>query len=94
MLSVALIVKDEASRLPAWLRAVAPLADEIVAVDAGSSDQSVALLTAAGARVFHREFSGYADQRNHAASLCRGDWILCLDADERPDPGFAPPSTA
>jgi glycosyltransferase involved in cell wall biosynthesis len=84
-LSVCLICRDEAANLPAWLKAVAPVADEIVAVDSGSTDASVALLQAAGARVEFRSWSGYADQRNHAAGLATGDWILFLDADERPD---------
>lgn len=87
-LSVCLICRDEAANLPAWLAAVAPVADEIVAVDSGSVDASVAILAAAGARVEFRAWSGYADQRNHCAGLATGDWILCLDADERLDEGL------
>lgn len=81
-LSIALICHNEALNLPAWLEAVERLADEIVAVDSGSSDDTVEILRAAGAKVEHREWSGYTDQRNHAADLCSGDWILFLDADE------------
>ena len=88
-LSVALICLNEAARLPAWLESVQPVADEVVAVDAGSSDHTVDILRAAGARVEHRAWTGYGDQRNHAAELCRGDWILFLDADERLDPEMA-----
>jgi glycosyltransferase involved in cell wall biosynthesis len=88
-LSVALICRDEAEGLPAWLDAVRPFADEIVAVDSGSSDDTVGILKEAGALVEYRAWSGYADQRNHAASLCSGDWILFLDADERPDEELA-----
>lgn len=84
-LSVCLICHDEAANLPAWLAAVSPVADEIVAVDSGSADQSVAILEAAGAKMEFRPWSGYADQRNHCAGLATGDWILFLDADERPD---------
>lgn len=81
-LSVALICQDEARRLPAWLAALAPVADEVVAVDSGSRDGSVEILRAAGAKVEHRDWTGYTDQRNHATGLCTGDWILFLDADE------------
>ncbi len=81
-LSVALICRDEAARLPAWLAAVGPVADEVVAVDSGSGDDTVELLRAAGARVERRDWTGYSDQRNHAAGLCSGDWVLFLDADE------------
>ncbi len=84
-LSIALICRDEAANLPAWLAAVRPVADEIVAVDSGSKDGTMDILRQAGARVEYRAWTGYADQRNHCASLTTGDWILCLDADERPD---------
>lgn len=84
-LSVALICQDEEARIPAWLEAVLPAADEVVAVDSGSRDATVELLRAAGARVEHRDWTGYSDQRNYAAGLCTGDLILFLDADERPD---------
>jgi glycosyltransferase involved in cell wall biosynthesis len=88
-LSVALICRNEQAVLPQWLEAVRPFADEIVAVDSGSSDATQDILRAAGARVEHRDWSGYADQRIYAESLCTGDWILFLDADEIPDAGFA-----
>lgn len=87
-LSVALICQDEAPRLPAWLEAVAPVADEIVAVDSGSSDGTPELLRRHGVRVFQRAWSGYSDQRNYTEQQCRGDLILFLDADERPDEGM------
>ncbi len=81
-LSAAIIVQNEEANLPRWLKAVSQVADEIVAVDSGSRDRTVEILRAAGARVEFRAWSGYADQRNHAAELCTGDWILMLDADE------------
>ncbi|MBU2468757.1 MAG: glycosyltransferase family 2 protein [Proteobacteria bacterium] len=81
-LSAAIIVRNEEANLPRWLAAVGQVADEIVAVDSGSSDRTVEILRQAGAKVEFRAWSGYADQRNHAAGLCGGDWILMLDADE------------
>lgn len=88
-ISVALIFKNEASHLPAWLRSVEAFADEIVAVDCGSTDNGPELLRRAGAKVIGREWTGYGDQRNYAAGFCFGDWILCLDADELVEPGLA-----
>lgn len=88
-LSVALICRNEARNLPAWVESVKPFADEIVAVDSGSSDDTVKILERAGAKVEFRAWTGYADQRNYAASLCSGDWVLFLDADEWPDPELA-----
>lgn len=81
-LSAAIIVQNEEANLPRWLRAMAPVADEIVAVDSGSSDRTVEILEQAGAKVYHREWTGYADQRNFLSERCAGDWILMLDADE------------
>lgn len=81
-LSFAIIVQNEESNLPRWLKAVAPVADEIVAVDSGSSDRTVEILERAGARVYRREWTGYADQRNYLAERCTGEWIFMLDADE------------
>jgi glycosyltransferase involved in cell wall biosynthesis len=86
--SVALIFHNEESNLPVWLEAVSQFADEIVALDSGSSDKGPALLRAAGARVEHQPWLGYGRQRNLACSLCSGDWILSLDADEWPDQEF------
>jgi (heptosyl)LPS beta-1,4-glucosyltransferase len=87
-LSLAIIVQNEEADLPRWLAAVRPVADEIVAVDSGSTDRTVEILEEAGARVVHRDWTGYADQRNYLADLCTGDWILMLDADEVIGPRF------
>ncbi len=84
-ISVALICLNEEHHLPDWLESIRPVADQVVAVDAGSRDRTVEILRGAGARVEQRDWTGYGDQRNHAASLCTGDWILFLDADERLD---------
>jgi hypothetical protein len=80
-----LIVQDEEERLPAALESVA-FCDEIVVVDGGSSDRTVELARAAGARVLESPWPGYARQRNVAIDAARGDWILEVDADERVSP--------
>lgn len=81
-LSIFLIVKDEADRLPRTLAAVAGLAAEMLVVDSGSTDATVALAEAAGARVLHQPFLGYGPQKRFAEEQCRHDWLLNLDADE------------
>lgn len=80
-LSVFIIAKDEAARLPVTLSAVG-FADEIVVVDSGSEDATREIAEAAGARVAHRDWTGYGPQKVFAESLCRNDWVLNLDADE------------
>jgi (heptosyl)LPS beta-1,4-glucosyltransferase len=83
---VVLIVRDEAADLRACLETVA-WADEIVVVDAGSTDGTVAI-----AREFtdnvtvEAEWRGFGVQRQRAQARATGDWILMVDADERVSP--------
>lgn len=52
-------------------------------VDSHSSDATVAIAEAAGARVLQRPFEGFRSQKQFAIEQARHDWVLCLDADER-----------
>ncbi len=81
-LSVAVVVLNEEERLRACLESVV-WADEIVVVDAGSSDKTVAIAREFTDRVLFRPWDGYVPQKNYALDQCRGDWLLSLDADER-----------
>jgi glycosyltransferase involved in cell wall biosynthesis len=87
-LSVTVITKDEAADIDAALASVA-WADEIVVVDSRSSDDTVALAKRHTDRVVVRDWPGYIDQKNYAASIASHDWILSLDADERVTPPLA-----
>lgn len=81
-LSVTVITHNESADIAPALQSVA-WADEIVVVDAESTDDTVALARRFTDRIVVRPWGGYADQKNHAASLASHDWILSLDADER-----------
>ncbi|MDD9908169.1 MAG: glycosyltransferase family 2 protein [Ahrensia sp.] len=81
-LSVTIIALDEAQRIAATLRAVSPVADEIILVDAGSQDDTVTLAEAEGATVIQNEFKGFGQQKRFAEDQCQYDWILNIDADE------------
>lgn len=86
-LSVCMIVKDEARLLGAALASVQGRADEIVVVDTGSTDDTVAIARRFGATVAHAPWTGsFADARNVAIDHATGDWILMLDADQRVEP--------
>jgi glycosyltransferase involved in cell wall biosynthesis len=87
-LTVTVITKNEAGNLAAALESVA-WADEIVVVDAESTDQTVDIARRFTKRVEVRAWPGYVAQKNYAASLASHDWILSLDADERVTPELA-----
>jgi len=82
VLSVVVIAKNEARNLPRCLNSVQGLADEVVVVDSGSTDGTAKLAEAQGARVFQRDFTSYADQKNWAADQATHPYVLSLDADE------------
>lgn len=86
-LTVTIVTLNEAAHIAAALDSVA-FADEAVVVDAGSSDDTVAIARAKGARVETRAWTGWVDQKNFAAGLASHDWILSLDADERVTPAL------
>jgi glycosyltransferase involved in cell wall biosynthesis len=87
-LTVTVITLNEAAHIEAALESVA-WADEIVVVDAGSSDATVDIARGRATRVEVRDWPGYGAQKNRAAELATHDWILSLDADERVTPGLA-----
>jgi glycosyltransferase involved in cell wall biosynthesis len=81
-LSVFIIALNEADRLPATLRAARELSNDLIVVDSGSADGTQAIAQSLGARVVHRDWTGYGPQKRFAESLCAHDWRLNLDADE------------
>lgn len=89
-LSVLILTLNEEENLPACLRSVADCAD-VVVLDSGSTDRTVEIARAAGARVFTHPFQDFADQRNHAhaAIAFRHPWVFHLDADEAMTPDLA-----
>ncbi len=88
MLSAVILARDEEDRIAACLRAVA-FADEVLVLDSGSTDGTVAIAEACGARVIRADWPGYVAQKNRALAEARGDWILSVDADEVVDAELA-----
>src|SRR5262245_24382948 len=87
-LSITIIAWNEEERLRACLESVA-WADEIVVVDAESSDKTVEIARAFTDRIWVRPWPGFAAQKNFALEQTTGDWILSLDADEHVTPELA-----
>jgi glycosyltransferase involved in cell wall biosynthesis len=85
-LSVIVITRNESARLRACLESVA-FAGEVVVVDSGSTDDTVAIARSMGARVSQSaDWPGFGPQKNRALDLATGDWVLSIDADERVTP--------
>jgi glycosyltransferase involved in cell wall biosynthesis len=83
-LSIIVITKNEAHRIERCLRSVA-FADELIVVDSGSTDETVALARGCGAHVTVTDWPGFGPQKNRALALARGRWVLSIDADEEVD---------
>jgi glycosyltransferase involved in cell wall biosynthesis len=84
-LSACVIARDEAECLADCLASV-DFCDEIVLVDSGSTDATIEIARAAGARVIEQTWLGFAAQRNVALDHAQGEWALEIDADERVSP--------
>ncbi len=95
MFSVLILTLNEESNLPACLASVAGC-DDIVVLDSGSTDRTVGIARAAGARVLVNRFENFAQQRNyaHTAVDFRHAWVFHLDADERMTPELFSECTA
>lgn len=81
-LSCFIITQDEADRIGRTIDCVKDWADEVVVIDSGSGDDTVKIAEAHGARVLHRAWTGYGEQKRFGEDNCRNDWLLNLDADE------------
>ena len=83
-LTAAMIVKDEEAVLDGCLASIAPVVDEIVIADTGSTDRSREIALAHGARLIEFPWrNDFAAARNTALAEAHGEWILYIDADER-----------
>ncbi len=81
-LSVVVITFNEAANIGRCLAALGDVADEVLVVDSFSSDDTVDICRAHGARVVQNAFAGYVEQKNFATAQARFDHVLQLDADE------------
>ena len=81
-LSACLITLNEEHNLPRALSSLSEIADEIVIVDSGSTDRTEAIAREHGAAFVTRAFTGYAEQRNFAASCAANEWVMVIAPDE------------
>ena len=89
-LSGVVIAKDEGDRIGRCVASLAAVCREVLVLDSGSGDDTVANAIAAGARVEQQPWLGFAAQKNAAIARARQPWVLLLDADEWLDEDAAP----
>ncbi|WKJ91080.1 glycosyltransferase family 2 protein [Methylomonas montana] len=87
MLSVIVITKNEAQHIGRCLASVA-WADEIIVLDSGSNDDTVAICKRFTEQVFVTDWPGFGPQKQRALDKAHGDWVLSLDADEEISPAL------
>ena len=80
-ISLVVITLNEEKNLERCLRA-ADFCTELVIVDSGSTDRTLEIAAQFNAKVFHRAWTGYRDQKNFGSEQATQPWILCIDADE------------
>lgn len=81
--SLCMIVKNEEKYLAQCIQSVKDVVDEMIIVDTGSTDQTVAIATSFGAEVYHYNWNNnFSEARNLSLSKATSEWLLLLDADE------------
>ncbi len=80
-ISATIITHNEAGNIARAIRSLS-MADEVVVVDAESTDETRAIAASLGARVVIHPWAGFTAQKNFATAQAQHDWILSLDADE------------
>lgn len=84
-ISVVIITKNEAHIIGVTLQSIQQLTDDIVIVDSGSTDDTVAICRTFNARIIETGWAGYGINKNMGIDAAKYDWILSLDADEAID---------
>lgn len=85
-LSGVVITLNEADRIARCVASMRGLCEDVLVLDSGSTDGTVEIARALGARVEHRDWDGFARQKNAAIERARHPWVLLLDADEWLEP--------
>ncbi|WP_186392093.1 MULTISPECIES: glycosyltransferase family 2 protein [unclassified Pannonibacter] len=81
-ISVLIRCFNEGDRIGRTLQSVQGLGREIVVIDSGSTDDTVAVCESFGARVISNPWAGFGPQRSFGEKQCRNDWVFYIDADE------------
>ncbi|MEW6573322.1 MAG: glycosyltransferase [Bacillota bacterium] len=90
-ISLCLIARNESDHIGRCLNSVKGFVDEIVVVDTGSTDNTIEIALAAGAKIVEAEWKNdFSHARNTSLENATGEWILFLDCDEELAPDSGP----
>jgi len=90
-ISLCMIVKNEQDWVVGAVESVRSIVDEVIIVDTGSTDSTLARIQPLGAKVLKSQWKdSFAQARNVSLAEAKQDWILVLDADERIAPRDLP----
>ena len=78
-----MICKNAAAEIGRALESVSALDEIVVVVDSATTDETAEIARARGAKVFHREWTNFSEQKQFALERMESEWVLNLDADER-----------
>jgi len=82
-LSICMMVKNEEVNLRRCLPSLEGIADEIIIIDTGSTDNTIEIAKSVGAKVFEHPWENdFSKHRNQSLSYASGDWVFVVDADE------------
>ena len=87
-ISAVIITRNEAHNIVRCITSLTDLVDEVVVIDAESTDGTQQLATDNGARVIVRGWTDYSDQKNFANEQVKGPYLLSMDADEALSPAL------
>lgn len=80
-LSAVIITQNESSNIRRCLNSLA-FCEDIIVVDSGSDDDTIAIAQKCGARTVHQAWLGYGAQKQFAVEQAKYNWVICIDADE------------
>lgn len=81
-LSAVIITLNEEHNIDRCIRALLPIADEIIVLDAHSTDRTPEICASHGVRFVQRDWEGYAASKNYLNSLASSEYLFSVDADE------------
>ncbi|OAB46223.1 glycosyltransferase family 2 protein [Paenibacillus glacialis] len=81
-ISVVIITQNEEGKIRNAINSSKKIADEIVVVDGGSTDNTITIAKDLGCEVYSNPWPGYAKQRNFGANVAENNWIFFIDSDE------------